>query len=95
MHMVIDDIKKKAIPVLKRHGVARAALFGSVARGEDTETSDVDILVETPKEYGLFEFAGIKLDLEEALGKKVDLIDYRAIKSRIRANILNSLVPIL
>lgn len=93
--MTINEIKEKAVPILKRHGVTRAAVFGSVARGEDTAQSDVDILVEIPHPHGLFEFIGIKNKLEDALEKKVDLIEYQAIKARIKENILMSQIPIL
>ncbi|MBI3335590.1 MAG: nucleotidyltransferase family protein [Candidatus Portnoybacteria bacterium] len=93
--MTIDEIKQKITPILKQHGITRAAVFGSVARGEAGEKSDIDILVEIPHAHGLFEFIGIKNELEDALEKKVDLIEYQAIKPRIRENILNSQVPIL
>ena len=93
--MTINEIKEKITPIFKKHGITKAAVFGSVARGEDNEESDVDILVEIPHEHGLFEFIGIKNELEDVLGKKVDLVEYQAIKARIRENILNSQVPIL
>ncbi|MEK7115223.1 MAG: nucleotidyltransferase family protein [Patescibacteria group bacterium] len=93
--MTINEIKEKITPILRKHGITRAAVFGSVARGEADEQSDVDILVEIPRPHGLFEFIGIKNELEDALGKKVDLVEYQAIKARIRENILNSQVPIL
>ena len=93
--MTIEEIKEKAVPILKQHGVTRAAVFGSIARGEATEASDTDILVEIPHPHGLFEFIGIKNELEDALEGKVDLVEYQAIKSRIRESILNSQVPIL
>ena len=93
--MSIDEIKEKVNPILRQHGITRAAVFGSAARGEATEKSDIDILVEIPRVYNLFEFAGIKLALEDVLGKKVDLVDYEAIKPRIRENIFSSQVFIL
>ena len=93
--MAIEEIKEKIAPLLRKRGVIRAAVFGSVARGEDTEKSDIDILVEIPYPHGLFEFARIKLELEDALKRKVDLIEYQAIKPRIRENILRSQVSLL
>ena len=94
-NMTIEEIKQKALPVLRQYRVRRAGVFGSMARGEATETSDIDILVDPPDGIGLFDFVGIKLDLEDALGRKVDLVDYRAIKQRIRDRVLSDEVAIL
>ncbi len=57
--------------------------------------SDIDILVDFPEAIGLFEFVGLKQELEELLGRKVDLVQYRAIKPLIRERILKEEVPIL
>jgi len=81
-------MKKKIIPILKRQGVTKAAFFGSVARGEAKKRSDVDILVSLEKGKTLFNFVGLKLELEDKLGKKVDLVSYGAIKPRLKNIIL-------
>lgn len=91
----IDQIKNKVIPILKGEGVVKAALFGSVARGEEEETSDIDILVEIPKGTGLFGFVGLQHKLQEALGKKVDLVTYRSIHPFIKDQILKEQVPLI
>ena len=91
----IELIKKKIMPILKKNKVVRAGIFGSYARGEQKKNSDVDILVEIKKRISLFDFAGIKIELEEKLGKKVDLVEYKIINPRIRENILNSEVRII
>jgi predicted nucleotidyltransferase len=91
----IAEIKRLIIPILKEHGVKKAAFFGSVARGEAKSDSDVDVLVESRDNIGLFEFVGLKQDLEDKLGRKVDLVEYRAIKSVIKKAILKDQVPIL
>lgn len=93
--MTIEEIKDKILPILKKYGVKRAGIFGSVARGESTEESDIDILVEIEGRMSLLEFAGLKLELEEILGRKVDLGEYSAIKPLIREEILKEVVPIL
>jgi predicted nucleotidyltransferase len=93
--MTIDAIKMKVVPILKRHNVKRASLFGSVVRGDTREDSDVDILVELPRGLSLFDFVGIQLELEEALGRKVDLGEYSTIKPIIRDQIMSEQVPIL
>ena len=68
----IEEIKQKATPILKAAGVTRSALFGSAARGEMTEESDIDILIDPPDTMGFFGLANLTLDLEKKLGKPVD-----------------------
>jgi predicted nucleotidyltransferase len=93
--LTIGEIRQRARPILDRHGARRAGLFGSAARGQMRRGSDVDILVELPHPVGLFNFVGIKLELEEALGRRVDLVEYDAIKPAIRERVLADEVPIL
>jgi hypothetical protein len=93
--MNIEEIKKKVIPILKRYHVKKAGIFGSVARGEETEESDIDILVEINDRMSLLDFVGLKLELEDALGKRVDLGEYSTIKPLIREQILSEEVSIL
>jgi len=93
--MIIEGIKVKILPILKKYGVKKAGIFGSVVRGEDTEKSDVDILVEIDARMSLLDFAGLKLELEEALGIKVDMGEYSTIKPIIKEQILSEEVAIL
>ncbi|MBU2579029.1 nucleotidyltransferase family protein [Patescibacteria group bacterium] len=86
--MTTQIIKKQIAPILRSQGVIKAALFGSIARGEEKKRSDIDILVKIKKGKSLFDFVGLKLDLEEKLGKKVDLVSYNAIKPRLKEIIL-------
>ena len=88
-------IAKKAVPILKKNGVRKAGIFGSYVHGKQRKTSDIDILVELKKGKSLLDFVGIKLEIEEALGKKVDLVEYNAIKPILREKILNEQVIIL
>ncbi len=91
----IDKIKRKILPILKRYNVRRAGIFGSVVRGEEHEESDIDVLVEIEGRMSLLDFAGIKLELEEALGKRVDLGESSTIKPIIKEQILSEEVSIL
>lgn len=91
----IEEIKNKILPILKQAGVKKSSLFGSYVRGEQTKSSDIDILVELPKGKSLFDFVGLELQLEEALGKKVDLVEYSTIKPRLKPYILNNQTQIL
>jgi len=90
----IKELKNKLTPILKKHGVNKAALFGSSVRGEMKESSDVDILVRIDKDISLLDFVRIKLELEEALGRRVDLVEYDTIKPRLKDRILKEQVVI-
>jgi len=92
--MDIQQLQSKIIPHLRRYGVTKADLFGSVARGEATEKSDVDLLIELPKTASLFDYIGLKQDLEDALGRSVDLVEYEAIKPRLKPYIMQDVKPI-
>jgi predicted nucleotidyltransferase len=92
--MNMDDITSTIIPLLKEYGVKKAALFGSYARGDYDEKSDVDILIEPPEEMGL-EFVDLKLNLEDKLHKKVDLVSYNGISRYLKKYILSQQVQLL
>ena len=95
MNPQVEEIKKKVLPILKKYGVKKAGVFGSVVRGDAREDSDVDILVEIESKMSLLDFVGLKLELEEALRRKVDLGEYSVIKPVIKDQILSEEVPIL
>mgnify|MGYP000176879028 CR=1 FL=1 len=95
MSLSIEHISKRIIPILIKHHISKAGIFGSVARGDNAVDSDIDLLVEVPSDISLLDFVGIKLELEDALNRKVDLVEYAALKQIIRENILKEQVPIL
>jgi len=86
--MKIEDIKAVIVPILTRHRIKRAGIFGSVVKGNATAKSDIDILVELGSEISLLDFVGIKYELEDHLGRKVDLVEYQAIKPRLKNRIM-------
>ena|SRR3989338_3796251 len=79
MKTEINEIKKKAVPVLKRNGVVKAGIFGSYAKGKAKKTSDVDILIKFKGDKSLLDLVGLKIELEDKLGKKVDILTYSSI----------------
>ena len=91
----IEEIKQKILPILHRYGTQKAGLFGSCVRGKMRKDSDIDILVEIPKDISLLDFVGIKLEMEDALEKTVDLVEYSTIKPIISDEILKEEVKIL
>ncbi|MEK6888421.1 MAG: nucleotidyltransferase family protein [Candidatus Aenigmatarchaeota archaeon] len=91
----IKSIKRSAVPILKRHNVKGAAIFGSASRGTMKKDSDIDMLVDIRGDISLLDFVAIKLELESALKKKVDLVEYDTIKPALREKILKEQVKIL
>ncbi|PAV05472.1 nucleotidyltransferase family protein [Methanobacterium bryantii] len=91
----IEDVKRKILPILEQYEVKKAGLFGSVVRGELREDSDIDILVEIEKDISLLDFVDLKLEIEEKLGRKVDLVEYSTIKPLLKDVILKEQVAIL
>lgn len=90
----LQAITVKIIPILKSEGILRSAIFGSVARGESTEDSDVDILVDFPEGKTLFDLVNLKAKLEETLGKEVDVVTYRSLSPYLKERILKERIPI-
>ena len=86
-----ESDKAKIIEICKRNDISYCAVFGSFARGEAGEESDVDLLVKFSKRIGLFGFAGIAQDLEDALKRKVDLATDAMIGKYIRENVMRDL----
>lgn len=92
-----EDIRLRLLvrPILKSHGIVRAGLFGSAARGEMNDNSDVDILVDTAGKMNLFEIVGLKQEIEQKLHRSVDLLEYGAIKPALRARIMQNYLTIV
>lgn len=88
------NLHANIIPVLKKYGVKKAALFGSCARGVADEKSDIDILIEPPERMGMT-IVRLKRDLEDTLHKKVDLVSYSGISKYLKKYILANQIQIL
>ena len=93
--ITIEEIKIKILPILGKYGASMASIFGSVARGEATDESDVDILVELPEGSSLLDLAGLKIDIEEILSRSVDVLTYNSLHPLLRDRILSEQEPII
>ena len=91
---VINELKPKIIKILKKNKIKKAGIFGSYARGEQKKGSDIDILIQPPSGMGL-EFVGVKLELEDKLRRKVDLVTYKGIHPLLKKRILQEEVKII
>ena len=80
----VDDIKRIVEPFAKEYGVKKLSVFGSYARGEATENSDIDFhLIDTKEQWGYFTLCGFNQDLEERLGVNVDVLTTGAMNNEV------------
>lgn len=91
----IESLKQKILPILKKYKITKAGIFGSFARGEQKKKSDIDLLAEINPELSLYNVIGIKLSLEKAVKRKVDLVEYELIRPEIKEIILNDEIRII
>jgi len=94
---ILDTLKQKRNEVLliaKKHGATNLRIFGSVARGEADEKSDVDFLVDMEPGRTLFDLGGLLMDLRELLGMEVDVVTERGLKQRIRERVLREAIAL-
>lgn len=72
--LTINELRKKILPIAKKHSIEEIYLFGSYARGEATINSDIDLLLKVPKKATFFSIAEFIVEAEETLGKTLDYI---------------------
>lgn len=75
--------------ISRQFAVENMRVFGSVAKGIDTEQSDLDILVDTTPKTTMFDLCGLQMELEELLGIKVDVLTPRSLPEKFRQQVLN------
>ncbi len=85
-----DEIRRLAA----EHGARRIRVFGSVARGEADERSDIDFLVEMEPGRTLLDMGGLLMDLRDLLGREVDIVTEEGLKPRLRERVLREAVPV-
>lgn len=88
-----EEIKEIKEIVARHHGVS-VAIFGSVARGDERPDSDIDVLVELASDARPIEILSIGVELEEALGVKVDVGTRTSLRERLRDEVLAEAVPL-
>src|SRR5262245_32942291 len=91
---ILDCLNAEAPGLRARYAVRSLAVFGSMARGDDHEDSDVDVLVTFEGPATFDNFMGLKLDLEELLGRRVDHATPKYIRPEMRAGIERDLIDV-
>ncbi len=95
--MDLNDLRSRRAEILSvaaRHGAHNVRVFGSVARWEADERSDVDLLVDLEQGRSLFDLGGLLMDLQEILGRKVDLATERGLRASLRDRVLREAVSL-
>ncbi|HEX4962526.1 MAG TPA: nucleotidyltransferase domain-containing protein [Thermoanaerobaculia bacterium] len=95
--MEIDELRSRREEILRvatRHGARHVRVFGSVARGEADERSDVDFLLDLDKGRSLLDLGGLLMDLQTLLGRSIDIVTENGLKSRIRNRVLDEAVSL-
>ncbi|MEO8581647.1 MAG: nucleotidyltransferase family protein [Patescibacteria group bacterium] len=95
VRVLLRKLQKKILPILKKHNVKKAGIFGSATTNDFSSESDVDLLYEPPPGTSLFDHFQLKNELEEKLKRPVDLVEYKYLKPRIRDRVLQQVQPIL
>lgn len=83
----IQEIGARCTPLFKQYGVTRASVYGSASRGEMRPDSDIDMIVSLKEPLGLFKFYAMNDQLEEALGRKVDLLTPKSVNPHLAKRI--------
>lgn len=92
--MSVREIQQKLTPIFRAHQLKKAAVFGSVARGEDKVGSDIDILVTLGTPMGLISYNRFVNEVEKKLGRRVDMVTERGLNRHIRPYVLKDLYTI-
>ncbi len=94
MHPLIEAHRQEIIEIAERRGFSNVRVFGSMARGDATQDSDVDLLVTTKPKTTLVGLSGLVLDVEELLNRKVDVVTDDEIYHLLRDRILGEAVAL-
>ena len=86
--------RNEILRIAAKRGARNIRVFGSVARGENDASSDIDFLVDMEPDRSLFDLSGLLLDLEAVLHTEVDVVTERGLRARIRERVLREAVPL-
>jgi len=86
--------REEVLRIAAKHGCRNVRVFGSVARGEADEQSDIDILVTLEPGRSLLDLGGLQYELEQLLGRRVDVVTERGLKARLRERVRREAIPV-
>ena len=92
--MNINTIRKKATPIFNQHKIAYAGLFGSFSRQQQTQKSDIDIVIKLGKPIGMLEYMRFINDLESTLNRKVDIMTEGSMNKHIKPYVMQDIITL-
>jgi len=95
--VTLDEVRARRneiYAIASRYGVSNIRVFGSVARGEADDDSDLDLLIDVAEGHGLFAMAGFAVDVEELMGVFTQVATVAGLKPRIRDRVVAQAVPV-
>lgn len=90
----IRERRQDILATASRHGASNLRVFGSVARGDTNEGSDIDVLIDLEEGRSLFDLIALKQDLEDLFGCKVDVGTARSLRPRLKDRVLREALPL-
>lgn len=94
VEQILGPMREEILRIAARHGAATVRVFGSVARGDARPDSDIDFLVELERGRSLMDLGGLLSDLEELLGRRVDVVEPAGLHWYIRDRVLAEAKPL-
>jgi predicted nucleotidyltransferase len=91
---LLKNKRKDILRIASKYGARNVRIFGSLARGEAREDSDIDILVDLEPGRSLFDLGGLLMDLQKLLAQKVDVVTEKGLRPRIRDRVLKEALPL-
>jgi predicted nucleotidyltransferase len=91
---LVHEKREEILAIAARYGARNVRVFGSVARGDADDTSDVDLLVDFDADSTLMDHAAMLLELQELLGRRVDVAPEKCLRPRVRERVLQEAVPL-
>ena len=94
LNELLQEKREDILRTAANRGAYNVRIFGSVARGEADEKSDIDILVDLEPGRSLFDLGGLLMDLQDLLGHDVDVVTERGLRERIRERVLKEAIAL-
>ena len=91
---MIEENREAILGLARKRGVSNVRLFGSMARSDSTPSSDVDFLVKLEPGRSGFQLGGLLMDLQDLLGRRVDVVTETALHPRLREKVLAQAIPL-